>query len=125
MTDIDEYGRRARAWLEAETAGLPADTGTARAFMARLYDAGYSGITWPKEYGGQGLSAAEERAFQQAAKDLSLPVNVFGIGLGMCGPTLISIGSEEQKQRYRNAGQCSGLQPRGEDPREGGPSRPE
>ena len=102
MTDIDEYGRKARAWLEKETVGLPADPGTdtARAFMAKLYDAGYSGITWPKEYGGQGLSAAEERAFNLAAKDVTLPVNVFGIGLGMCGPTLVSIGSEEQKRRY-------------------------
>ncbi|WP_157420464.1 acyl-CoA dehydrogenase family protein [Actinomadura kijaniata] len=100
--DIDEYRRTARAWLESRTAGLPPDPGLddARAFMADLYDAGYSGITWPVEYGGQGLSAAEERAFQQAASDFTLPVGVFGIGLGMCGPTLLSIGTEEQKRRY-------------------------
>ncbi|SEG11941.1 Acyl-CoA dehydrogenase [Thermomonospora echinospora] len=102
MTDIEEYGRRARAWLETATAGLPGEPGLqqAREFMARLYDAGYSGITWPEEYGGQGLSVAEERAFQQAAKDFALPVGVFGIGLGMCGPTLLSLGTEEQKRRY-------------------------
>jgi alkylation response protein AidB-like acyl-CoA dehydrogenase len=102
VTDIDEYERRARAWLETGVAGLSRESGLeeAREFMARLHDAGYSGITWPEEYGGQGLSAAEERAFQQAAKDFSLPVGVFGIGLGMCGPTLLSIGTEEQKRRY-------------------------
>ncbi|MFI0448749.1 acyl-CoA dehydrogenase family protein [Actinomadura sp. 6N118] len=102
MTDLDEYGRRARAWLDANTGDLPRepDLATARAFMGKLYDAGYSGITWPAEYGGQGLSAAEERAFQQAARDVSLPVGVFGIGFGMCGPTLVSIGTEEQKRRY-------------------------
>ncbi|KAB2346644.1 dehydrogenase [Actinomadura rudentiformis] len=99
---MDEYGRRARAWLDANAGELPRepDLATARAFMAKLYDAGYSGITWPAEYGGQGLSAAEERAFQQAARDVTLPVGVFGIGLGMCGPTLVSIGTEEQKRRY-------------------------
>ncbi|MFC5748607.1 acyl-CoA dehydrogenase family protein [Actinomadura rugatobispora] len=102
MTDLDEYGRRARAWLEANARGLPrdADLTTAKTFMAALYDAGYSGITWPAEYGGQGLSAAEERAFQEAARDLTLPIAPFGIGLGMCGPTLISIGTEEQKRRH-------------------------
>ncbi|GAA3925411.1 acyl-CoA dehydrogenase family protein [Actinomadura viridis] len=102
MTDLDEYGRRARAWLDAHARDLPreADLQTARAFMAELYDAGYSGITWPAEYGGQGLSAAEERVFQEAARDATMPVGPFGIGLGMCGPTLLSIGTEEQKRRY-------------------------
>ncbi|WP_067488418.1 acyl-CoA dehydrogenase family protein [Actinomadura hibisca] len=102
MTDLDTYRDRARSWLEERAAGLRPDPGLAeaRAFMAELYDAGYSGITWPAEYGGQGLSAAEERAFQQASRDVVLPVGVFGIGLGMCGPTLLSIGTEEQKRRY-------------------------
>ncbi|MBW8482169.1 acyl-CoA dehydrogenase family protein [Actinomadura parmotrematis] len=102
MTELDDYTGRARAWLDGATADLPADPdlAAARAFMARLYDAGYSGITWPAAYGGQGLSAAEERAFQQASRDHPLPVGVFGIGLGMCGPTLLSIGTEEQKLRY-------------------------
>jgi alkylation response protein AidB-like acyl-CoA dehydrogenase len=102
VSDLDEYERRARTWLVANAADLPAepDLSRSREFMAALYDAGYSGITWPAEYGGQGLSAAEERAFQQASRDFTLPVNIFGIGLGMCGPTLLSIGSEDQKQRY-------------------------
>jgi alkylation response protein AidB-like acyl-CoA dehydrogenase len=102
VTDPEEYRRRARAWLDEHARGLSRepDLDTAKAFMAELYDAGYVGITWPAEYGGQGLSAAEERAFQDAARDFTLPIGVFGIGLGMCGPTLVSIGSEEQKKRY-------------------------
>lgn len=96
----DTYAGQVQAWLE--TVSLPSESGVAqsREFMARLYDAGYSGISWPAEYGGQGLSAAEERVFQQAARGKSLPIGVFGIGLGMCGPTLLSLGTEEQKQRY-------------------------
>jgi len=102
VTDLEEYRRRARAWLDEHARGLPRepDLATAKTFMAKLYDAGYSGITWPVEYGGQGLSAAEERAFQEAARGVTLPIGVFGIGLGMCGPTLLSIGTEEQKRRY-------------------------
>jgi alkylation response protein AidB-like acyl-CoA dehydrogenase len=100
LSDIDDYAARARAWLEAARPRATAGVAKAREFMASLYDAGYSGLSWPAEYGGQGLSAAEARAFQQVAKEFSLPVGVFGIGLGMCGPTLVSIGTEAQKQRY-------------------------
>ncbi|GAA2737957.1 acyl-CoA dehydrogenase family protein [Actinocorallia aurantiaca] len=100
MTDIEAYASQAKAWLEKTP--IPENTGTevSREFMAKLYDAGYSGISWPAEYGGQGLSTAEERVFQQAARGKALPVGVFGIGLGMCGPTLLSLGTEEQKKRY-------------------------
>ena len=68
--------------------------------MARLYDAGYSGITWPREWGGQGLTQAEERVFAGEAKDFTLPTYVFSIGLGMCGPTLVDLGTPEQKARH-------------------------
>ncbi len=100
MADTETYAGQARAWLEQ--ASLPESTGVAasREFMARLYDAGYSGISWPAEYGGQGLSTAEERIFQREAREKALPIGVFGIGLGMCGPTLLSLGTEEQKKRY-------------------------
>ncbi|WP_344975561.1 acyl-CoA dehydrogenase family protein [Streptosporangium fragile] len=105
--DLQEYRRRARAWLEtnapvAAAEGAP-DTGgvaAAKAFMARMYDAGYSGITWPKEWGGQGLTQAEERAFAEEARHYTLPTYVFSIGLGMCGPTLVDLGSPEQKTRH-------------------------
>ncbi|MEO5875618.1 MAG: acyl-CoA dehydrogenase family protein [Streptosporangiaceae bacterium] len=100
MSEIDDYAARARAWLEGVEAVGTADVGRAREFMGVLHDAGYSGISWPAEYGGQGLSEAEERVFQQMARGYSLPVSVFGIGIGMCGPTLVSIGTQEQKQRY-------------------------
>src|SRR5258708_4981548 len=78
VSDLDDYALRARTWLAANAGGLPAepDLSRSRQFMAALYDAGYSGITWPAEYGGQGLSAAEERAFQQASRDFTLPIHV-------------------------------------------------
>ncbi|MFI6507714.1 acyl-CoA dehydrogenase family protein [Streptosporangium sp. NPDC050855] len=105
--NLQEYRREARAWLEAnagnaevEAAPDPGGVAAAKDFMARMYDAGYSGITWPREWGGQGLTQAEERAFAEEAKDFTLPTYVFSIGLGMCGPTLVDLGTPEQKARH-------------------------
>jgi alkylation response protein AidB-like acyl-CoA dehydrogenase len=108
---VTDFRNRARAWLEqhaprrgggGQEPGEPgrADIATQKAFQARLYDAGFAGITWPERYGGQGLTNAEQIAFTQVARDFSLPVGAFVIGLGMPGPTMLELGTEEQKQRY-------------------------
>jgi alkylation response protein AidB-like acyl-CoA dehydrogenase len=108
---VTDFRNRARAWLEqnaprrggsGEEPGEPgrADIATQKAFQARLYDAGFAGITWPKQYGGQGLTNAEQIAFTQVARDFALPVGAFVIGLGMPGPTILELGTEQQKQRY-------------------------
>jgi alkylation response protein AidB-like acyl-CoA dehydrogenase len=101
------FRRRAREWLEANAAprgpgaGTDADElATSKAFQAALHDAGLAGITWPAEYGGQGLSQADQLAFNEEAKDFDLPVAPFVIGMGMCGPTIVDLGTEAQKTRY-------------------------
>jgi alkylation response protein AidB-like acyl-CoA dehydrogenase len=107
----DDFRRRARAWLEANAPRRAADArqgqetspaGIAeqQAFQAALYDAGLAGITWPRQYGGQGLTGAEQAAFSEEARDFDLPVGAFLVGLGMPGPTILDCGSEEQKKRY-------------------------
>ncbi|MFF0860452.1 acyl-CoA dehydrogenase family protein [Nonomuraea sp. NPDC003560] len=102
--DLAEYRRAAAEWLRDN---VPADDQSgadalarAKEFMARLYDAGYSGITWPREWGGQGLTQAEERAFAAEARDYTLPTYVFSIGLGMTGPTLVDRGTDAQRERF-------------------------
>ena len=108
---VSDFRNRARAWLEENAphragaggeSGEPGRAGIAaqKAFQARLYDAGFAGITWPREYGGQGLTNAEQIAFSQEARDFALPVSAFIIGLGMPGPTILELGTEEQKKRY-------------------------
>ncbi|MGN9782978.1 acyl-CoA dehydrogenase family protein [Nonomuraea sp. ZG12] len=102
--NLADYRRAARAWLVANTPSddLPQGDPIARAkdFMARLHDAGYSGITWPRQWGGQGLTQAEERAFAAEATHFTLPLYVFSIGLGMTGPTLVDRGTDEQRARF-------------------------
>jgi len=106
---VTDFRNRARAWLEQHAPLRGADEGgesgtadiaTQKAFQAKLYDAGFAGIAWPKEYGGQGLTDAEQIAFGQETRRFALPVGVFFIGLGMPGPTILELGTEEQKKRY-------------------------
>ena len=88
---FDEMGEQAEgAWLAK-----------ARALQAGLFDAGFAGITWPKEHGGQGLSNRFQEIWVEegAGYDLSA-TGAFMIGLGMCGPTLVTMGTPEQKARY-------------------------
>jgi len=109
----DDFRARARAWLaanaprrtsddeaEAESRGQAAVIAEQKAFQAKLYAAGFAGITWPKKYGGQGLGAAEQIIWSQEARDYDLPTGVFFIGLSMPGNTLVELGSEAQKERY-------------------------
>jgi alkylation response protein AidB-like acyl-CoA dehydrogenase len=110
----EDFRARARAWLaanaprrasgadeaEAETRGQAAVLAEQREFQAKLYDAGFAGITWPKEYGGQGLTSAEQIIWSQESRDYDLPNGAFFIGLSMPGNTILEVGSEEQKKRY-------------------------
>jgi alkylation response protein AidB-like acyl-CoA dehydrogenase len=109
----DDFRARARAWLsanaprrsgdeeaEAETRGQAAVVAEQKAFQAKLYEAGFAGITWPKEYGGQGLTAAEQIIWSQEARDYDLPNGIFFIGLSMPGNTILEVGTPEQKKRY-------------------------
>ena len=65
-----------------------------------VYDAGFGGITWPVEYGGLGLTGAHQEAFTEEAANY--PDLVVGdlVTAGICAPTLLDFGSEEQKRRY-------------------------
>jgi alkylation response protein AidB-like acyl-CoA dehydrogenase len=107
----EEFRSRARAWLaenaprrssgqDAEDTGGRVGIDAQKDFQARLYDAGFVGITWPAKYGGQGLTNFEQIAFSEESRHYALPVGAFIIGLGMPGPTILECGSEEQKKRY-------------------------
>ena len=69
-------------------------------FQAALFDAGLAGITWPAEYGGQGLPARYQTIFNEEATPYELPTGIYMIGHGMLGPTLMAHATEELKKRY-------------------------
>jgi alkylation response protein AidB-like acyl-CoA dehydrogenase len=116
--DIDEYRRRARAWLEANLERrddsadadsfmdvgeqTPDELAAQRLLQRTLYDAGYAGISWPAEYGGQGLPQEYERAFAAEALHFKLPD--LGIAGGttfsVCGMTMLAHGSPGFLRRH-------------------------
>ncbi|HMD46049.1 MAG TPA: acyl-CoA dehydrogenase family protein [Acidimicrobiales bacterium] len=103
---IDDFGRRLGDWLAANAPAAVADQGTGRRVRASrraraaLYDEGFVGVTWPADYGGRGLGPE-----YQAVVDAELaryPDLVVGdlVTVGICAPTLLDVGSEEQKRRH-------------------------
>jgi alkylation response protein AidB-like acyl-CoA dehydrogenase len=71
-----------------------------RAWQRKLYDAGFIGLTWPKEYGGRGLTFLEEMILHEGMALAKAPPILNILGIGMAGPTIIAYGTEEQKRRY-------------------------
>jgi alkylation response protein AidB-like acyl-CoA dehydrogenase len=69
-------------------------------WQRRLYDGGFLGMAWPKEYGGQGASQLEMAIFNEELARMRAPAPLNVLGLAMAGPTIITYGSEEQKKRY-------------------------
>jgi alkylation response protein AidB-like acyl-CoA dehydrogenase len=71
-----------------------------RDWQRKLWEVGFVGLTWPKEYGGQGLSFVEEMILHQEMALLKAPSILNILGVGMAGPTIIAYGTEAQKKRY-------------------------
>ncbi|MEV0900655.1 acyl-CoA dehydrogenase family protein [Actinoplanes sp. NPDC049802] len=93
----DEAAWRAevRAFLEQHP---PAED--PRQWQAVLYDAGFVGVTWPVEAGGRGGAPMRQAIVDQEMARLGLRPLINLIGIGMCGPTVIMHGSDDQKRRY-------------------------
>jgi alkylation response protein AidB-like acyl-CoA dehydrogenase len=99
-----------RAWLEANTPESlrwlgfgfrdQYDREGLRAWSATLHEAGYAGLTWPKEYGGAGAPLSYVAVFVEESARIGAPSHLNQIGLGMAGPTIISCGTEAQKARH-------------------------
>src|SRR6202008_3783726 len=61
---------------------------------------GYTAPTWPKEYGGGGLSREEAKGLRPGPAASQLPPPLIGFGLEMIGPTLLRFGTEAQKRQH-------------------------
>jgi alkylation response protein AidB-like acyl-CoA dehydrogenase len=111
-TDQAEYRAKVRAWLDEHKAEAPVLRGEGaiededeaikahRAWQRKLAEGGFVGITWPTEYGGQGMGPLEQVVSNQEIAAAGVPGIIDTIGVGMLGPTIIAHGTEDQKQRY-------------------------
>jgi len=71
-----------------------------RIWQASLFAAGWAGISWPREFGGRGAGLIEQIIYNEEYARARAPIVPGYLGIGMCGPTLIQFGTEEQKNRY-------------------------
>jgi alkylation response protein AidB-like acyl-CoA dehydrogenase len=118
MTDIQSYSAKANDWLQAVASnfgrsarvGLSQvdDLALGRRYQRAKFDAGYAGINWPTEFGGQGLSHIEKVAFETEEMKFGMPNAYFGISLGMPIPILIKYGSDKEFARERTLAALKG-----------------
>jgi alkylation response protein AidB-like acyl-CoA dehydrogenase len=64
-----------------------------------MFDAGFAGIRYPEQYGGQGLTREHQVAWHEATAGYRVPTT-FTVTHGILGPTMLDFGTEEQKARY-------------------------
>ncbi len=72
----------------------------AKAWQRKKSEGGWVCLHWPKEYGGRGANPVERVIWQQEEGVYFKLTSPFQIGEGMCGPTLMTYGSEADKRRY-------------------------
>ena len=94
-----------RSWLTdnhpgSEPSGDESGFQFRRDWQRRLYDAGWAGVSWPREYGGRGATLVEQAIFNEELTRARSPSLVNVLGLAMGGPTVIAHGTDEQKERY-------------------------
>ncbi len=114
QNELKEFREQAEAWFSENTprevdfmlpltfmeVGTDTQFNFLREWQNKVYEAGYLGAHWPKEYGGGGL----DRAFQDAATKVmaaaKTPIMLNAIGLNWTGPLLLDRGTHEEKQKY-------------------------
>jgi alkylation response protein AidB-like acyl-CoA dehydrogenase len=113
--ELDAFRAEAREWLEANVperlrgdpdAVTEAIMGGGKPdpdvelWKQRMGAKGWGAPTWPKAYGGGGLTPAEARVLTEEMNRIGTTNPIVGMGTSMFGPTLLEYGTEEQKQRH-------------------------
>src|SRR4030081_376761 len=95
-----------RAWLEDHHPGAEPDGGGdahyawRRAFQRRLAEDGWAAVHWPREYGGRGATLTQSAIFFEELGRSGAPLPANALGQLLAGPTIMTWGTEEQKERY-------------------------
>lgn len=121
MADLEKFRSETRGWLQAncpasmrgDAPGITDDDGMvwggrkqvfknpdAKLWLDRMAERGWTAPTWPKEYGGGGLSRDEAKVLQQEMAKLRCRPPLFSFGLWMLGPVLLEYANEEQKKEH-------------------------
>ena len=114
-TELDAFRTEAREWLEEnfpkslrknpdevteQVMSGGKTTGDVDLWRKRMGEKGWGTPTWPKQYGGGGLTAAEARVLGEEMSRIGARNPIVGMGPGMFGNTLLEYGNEEQKKKH-------------------------
>ncbi|MBN8606049.1 MAG: acyl-CoA dehydrogenase family protein [Caulobacterales bacterium] len=116
--DLEQFRAETRAWLEANCPQSMRSTFTseddivwggknakfsnpdAKLWLDRMGERGWTAPMWPKQYGGGGLSNAENAVLQSELKRINARPPLYSFGLWMLGPVLLEYANEEQKLEH-------------------------
>ena len=104
MSGLEAFRERARAWLPSvapefaqaarRSLSTADDLAVARRYQRAKFEAGFAGINWGREWGGQGLSPLHKVAFEEEEMPFGMPNGYFGVSLGMPVPMIMRYGAE-------------------------------
>jgi alkylation response protein AidB-like acyl-CoA dehydrogenase len=112
VSEVDDFRVKVREFL-ATHATTNTDGGSAdrhddgdavvvrgKTFQNALADAGLAALTYPVEFGGAGLDAEHQKVFDEESNGYEMPSRQFMVGIGICAPTLLEYGTDEQRRTY-------------------------
>lgn len=119
MIDVETFRKEARDFLSARA--LPDENGASvlevftprsedeeatwvaanRAWQRELYEAGFAGITFPADIGGRGLLLGHGLVWAEEESGYAVPRGLFGVTLEMIAPTLLAVGTPQQREAVR------------------------
>ena len=87
-------------WQHRRDESVDAHFAFLRQWQHTLYEGGWAGISWPRDYGGRGASLMQQVIFWQEMALAGAPPMANVLGLGLVGPTIIAFGTDAQKTRF-------------------------
>jgi alkylation response protein AidB-like acyl-CoA dehydrogenase len=102
MIDLDYFRHEVQTWLDSVEIPRIADNldqrfTELRAWQHKLYDAGYVGLTWPAQWGGQGLSHRHQQVLGEELAAARAPQPIGLIGIDVVGPSIGTFGTPQQR----------------------------
>ncbi|HRW40542.1 MAG TPA: acyl-CoA dehydrogenase family protein [Microthrixaceae bacterium] len=106
---VEQFRARAGAWLAEHRGDAPRDYGAilppglaaeGRRWQETLFDAGFAGITWPVEHGGQGLSPDHGGAWITECALAQVPPFLNMVGCVLTGGAVMAFGTPEQQAEH-------------------------
>ncbi|MDQ1436901.1 MAG: hypothetical protein QOK43_530 [Acidimicrobiaceae bacterium] len=104
--EAEAFRAEIRAWLDANLPDNFQDLkGEARKqfneeWVRKLYEGGWICASWPKEYGGKGLSTMQQVVLSEEFARAGAPMRADFFGDTLVGPTILQWGTEEQKKEF-------------------------